>query len=414
MAYTALLILLFFIAFLTGFYKIKIFIPLLLLINVFSDMISGFVPEGAYFGLVKHLANFIIVLFFLIKKVSLSKKDRPIYLFVSYFLIMAFLSTDMISSINFIMPFLTSLLLFPLAIQILKTNPILYSVKQLFNVLLFLYPLYILLANIIGFGESYGIIFSAGFLTTSGIYPIVINILAGFHILKSRLKIRKFNIVYFLVISLNISILLLNMRRTAILVLAVGIVSFLVLERKFKLIFISLFIIVISAVFINFLFSDIMTSQIEAREHIFDSETYDQEGRYLEFLYIIDYAQRNFNLGNYLFGRDLMITESFGLKYFGRSRTIHSDWINIFYGAGLLGVFLMLNVFYSFYKNLNDYTNNSEAYYRHAGMVVLIVFGTFMVFGRLIGFYTTTASIIILFSIILNESKYRAHNLMKK
>ena len=149
---------------------------------------------------------------------------------------------------------------------------------------------------------------------------------------------------------------------------------------------IVLLFMLISALIISYpLYQDRLMGQLEKRERIESLDSYEEEGRYLETFYLIDYHKNKGDVAELLFGVNLFDTFDFGTKYFGRDRPIHSDINMIIFSTGFIGMFLFI-IFFShyFFKDNNIIPiNNKKLFYP-----LLISFLIVLVPGRFIGTLT--------------------------
>ncbi|HPM32851.1 MAG TPA: hypothetical protein PLJ60_21135, partial [Chryseolinea sp.] len=131
------------------------------------------------------------------------------------------------------------------------------------------------------------------------------------------------------------------------------------------------------------------------RERIKDLSTLDEEGRYLEGFYIMDYHTKRQSIPEVLFGVRLFDTSEFGSKYFGRDRPIHSDINMVFFSTGLVGVILFFGFYYKcfFYRNGKISKTSRKVYYP-----ILSMFLTILIPGRFIGTLTFAPFLMLLLS----------------
>jgi hypothetical protein len=376
--------------------------------NVFIDFTVGFVAEGNYYGATRHAFNFLIVLYYLNKNFRESVKfHKPVFFFILYLFLMVTMASDKLIALMDAIPYITGIAIFPLALVALRDEKAVNSLEKTLKYLLFAYPIYIILSNIYVFGSSYSSSYSVGFLTTSNIYSVSVIITLGFSYLKSKeLKNRSF--LYLLVI-INAAVLLINLRRTAILAVAIMLVINIILDKKKG--YLILMFIALSAAYlgVNTFFSDVFSDQLYARSRILDVETYQEEGRYLEFIYLEEFVESNFNSTNMLFGYDFMNSRDFGSEYFGYPRSIHSDLLNLFYGGGIVCILLLIWLLVFLWRLIRKNYRIARINVNYTAMIVLLVlFIYFMIPGRLIGNFTTTVLIFIYMAYWMSKQSFLA------
>jgi hypothetical protein len=197
-------------------------------------------------------------------------------------------------------------------------------------------------------------------------------------------------------ILINICILLINTRRTAIGMLVGALFIYTLLNRQLILKMIILVAVMVTALVVSYpLYEARLTAQLEKRERIQNLDTYEEEGRVLETFYILDYHQRYGSIRELLFGIKLFDTYDFGTRYFGRDRPIHSDINMMFFSTGLVGVLLFALFFFSqfFIKNKLIKECNKNIYYP-----LLIMFLMVLLPGRFIGTMTYAPFLMLLLS----------------
>jgi hypothetical protein len=145
------------------------------------------------------------------------------------------------------------------------------------------------------------------------------------------------------------------------------------------------------------LYEPLLMAQLEKRERIQDIGTYEEEGRFLETLYIFDHHSRNQNIAEVMFGVKLFDTYDFGSRYFGRDRPIHSDLNMIFYSTGIMGFFLfgLLFLYYFLLKNHQIEFQNKKVYYPLLMMLLIV-----LIPGRFIGTLTYAPFLMLILSAV--------------
>jgi O-antigen ligase len=248
-------------------------------------------------------------------------------------------------------------------------------------------PLYIVYANKVGIAGFYSDAFSTGFLITSRLYVIPIVVFLAIHYALSNkdksLTIKCIDISFILI---NICMLLLSTRRTTLLMLAPAIMIYTFFNRRLFFKMLILLFMLVSALVISFpLYQDRLMGQLEKRERIENLNTYEEEGRYLETFYLINYHKKKGDLAQVLFGVNLFDTYSFGTRYFGRDRPIHSDINMIIFSTGIVGMFLFILFFgHYFLKGIDKIAEENKKLFFPLLFNFLIV----LIPGRFIGTLT--------------------------
>ena len=355
---------------------------------VLYDMLDGFYEDTELYAIMRYIIPLLLILFFIIKKSALKKSDFIFLVLGLYLLLLLIFSHgDIIISSKTLLALLLALFMIPVGRYIGMHVDFLREFEGFNRFLLIILPIYIVICNIFQIGESYTDAFTSGFLVTSRMYifPIVIFLAIHYVIFNNnQSKISKVSDIVFIII--NIGIIIINTRRTAIGMLIAALLVYTVLNRKiiFKMVIFILFLI--SGLVLSYpLYVDKLTAQYERRDRIMNIDTYEEEGRYIETISIFDYHSREQKLTAILFGVKLFDTFDFGLIYFGRGRPIHSDINMIFYSTGLIGkiLFTLFFMHYFFFGNRNVIEQNRKIYYP-----ILIMFLIVLIPGRFIGTLT--------------------------
>jgi len=227
------------------------------------------------------------------------------------------------------------------------------------------------------------------------IVPIVV-FLAIHYSLTNKNKGWLFKIIDIGFILLNICILLINTRRTTFAMLAAAIIVYTMFNKRlfFKMLF--LVGVLFAAMVVSYpLYADRLNAQLEKRERIQEVDTYEDEGRVLETIYLIEYHKKKNDIGEILFGIQLFDTYDFGTRYFGRDRPIHSDINMLFFSTGIVGLILFFMFFqhYFFKRRRSITTDNKKLYYP-----LLLIFVIVLLPGRFIGTLTFAPLLMLLMS----------------
>jgi hypothetical protein len=273
--------------------------------------------------------------------------------------------------------------------------------------LLYLIPVYIFVANYLNFGNSYSESFTTGFLITSRIYIIPVIIFLGIYYLFSSERLGlTVKLLDTTSIILNIAILIINTRRTPLLMLVAALFVFAIINRK-ALIRLSLLILInFSVLAITFpLYRDILTAQIEQRSRILQTENYEEEARFMENKLLAKEFNTQQSIRMLLFGIKFFDSYDFGKKYFWAGRPIHSDISMLIFSTGLIGfilfIFLNISAFFTGWKKIAP--DGKDIFFPFLSMLLLV-----LIPGRLIGTLTFAPLLILILSASKNL-KYFSH-----
>ena len=364
------------------------------------DMFDGFYKDDQIFAAIRYIIPLALILVYLFAHGGLRKSDSIFLILLVYLgLLMIYIPGDIILSAKTTLAILITLLMIPIGREIGENRDFLQEFEKYNRYLLILIPLYIIYANIFNIGRSYAETFTTGFLVTSRMYIAPILIFLGVHYIfmnkKRGTMIKLFDIG---LILFNIALLIVITRRTSLVMIVGAFFVYMLWNRQliFKMV-ILVFCLIAALIFSYPLYEAKLAAQLEKRERIQDLETYEEEGRYLETLFILDYHEKNEDPLQLLFGVKLWDTFSFGIKYFGRDRPIHSDINMIFYSTGIFGLFLfsLFFIHYFLLGNGKITPDNRKAYYP-----LLAMFAMVLIPGRFIGTFTYAPLLMLLLSAI--------------
>ncbi|MEX2595202.1 MAG: hypothetical protein WD426_20725 [Anditalea sp.] len=173
-----------------------------------------------------------------------------------------------------------------------------------------------------------------------------------------------------------------------------------------------LFFLVLGLILSHPLYEKRLNAQLAERERIQNIGTYENEGRYLETLFLIDHLEKTQKPIQLFFGTKLFDTAYFGQKYFGRERPIHSDINMIIYSTGLIGL-LVFAIFFGHYLLLGNGKippSRKQLFYPLLAMFLLV-----LIPGRFIGIFTYGPLMMLLLSATKHSRAYRRRpKLLKK
>lgn len=369
-------------------YNSKTFIYALMTFFVLFDMFDGFYEDEKIFAALRYIIPLFFVFIFVVREAALNKSDIILFVLCIYLVVLLTYSPgDIFVSGRNVLAVLLTLVMIPVGRTIGRHVNFIHEFEGFNRFLLIILPVYIVFANIFHVGESYSEAFTTGFLITSRMYIVPIVVFLAIHYLVSNQGrswgLKGIDLVFILI---NICIMIVNTRRTAMGMLTMALLIYAILNRQLILKMIVLGLFFISALVLSYpLYKEMLMAQLEKRERIQDIDTYEEEGRYLETFYILDHHTRRQNISEVLFGVTLFDTSSFGTRYFGRDRPIHSDLNMIFYSTGIVGMFLFAILFawYFVYRNKKIEVQNKKIYYP-----LLIMFLIVLLPGRFIGTLT--------------------------
>ncbi|HUR12522.1 MAG TPA: hypothetical protein VM012_14195 [Flavitalea sp.] len=374
---------------------------------VFYDMFDGFYKDDKMYAVIRYIIPVLFIFIYFIKYDLLKKIESIFIIVIAYLLILwIFNPGDEIVTARNALAVLITYLMIPIGKHVGETLNFIRELEKYNRLLLIAIPVYIIYANIANIGGFYSDSFSTGFLITSRMYIVPIVVFLAIHYaLTNKNKGWFIKCVDLTFILINISMLLINTRRTTFGMLAAAIIIYTFFNRKLFFKMVMLVFLLASALVVSYpLYEARLTAQLEKRARIQDVDTYEEEGRYLETLYLIDYHRKKGDLRELLFGIQLFDTFDFGIRYFGRDRPIHSDINMLFFSTGIVGLFLFfrLYTYYFLAKNFLVPKHLRQLYYPMLFMFLIV-----LIPGRFIATLTYAPFLMLFLSTLKFSYAYR-------
>jgi O-antigen ligase len=370
------------------FYDQERIIHYLLVFFLLFDMVDGFYTETKIFPLIRYLLPLTIIIFYILRNKALLVSDFVFLILIFYLtLLLIFIPGDLITSAKNYASILIALLMIIVGRHEALTKSFFNKFEPFNRFMMLTLVTYLFLANIFKFGSSYTESFSTGFLFHSRMYiaPIII-FMSLYYLFNNKGNNKYFRLLDIGLVLINIIFLLINTRRTTWGMLLIGIFIYIMINREVIFKMILVVGILIFGLIVSYpLYEEVLTKQLEKRERIQDFDTYEEEGRWLETLYLIQYHKMNQNPYELLFGVKFFDTIEFTQMFFGRERSIHSDINMILYSTGILGMILFFIFYFHYFINgfwkINPTTR--QIFFPLLAMFLLVQFP-----GRFIGIFT--------------------------
>lgn len=315
--------------------------------------VNVFIPKGSIFGVILNIVMIAFLLYAIIIKGKYHKEFAGIYLYVLLLsLLILIQSSDYLYSFRNFARYLFGLLCLPVGFNILSSLKKFRDFQKTGIVIMILYIVNIIIVNLFNLGSTSGYGgdgLEIGNLFSDALYANIYVITSIFLLLllfpdKKRV---------ILILSAICAILVVvNMKRTTILVLAVGLVLYLFLyfvNNRFKSRLTLMhkkylsWLFVLALIVTPFFYGYIQIN-LALRQNSFENAREDitQEGRVAEFIYISDDILNSNNLLTILFGQETFnLVGTYAGGRFG-DRQIHGDYSALLNGAGVIGVLMWL------------------------------------------------------------------------
>jgi hypothetical protein len=145
------------------------------------------------------------------------------------------------------------------------------------------------------------------------------------------------------IVSVAIFIIILSVKRGAILALGTGILAYFLFTTKKAGTSLSLIIVGLFLFTIVLQNSELLETRINARTT--ERNDFSNENRFKETFYVLE-EMSNYNIVNVMFGNEAFNSGVILKKYFGRARQLHVDYNLLILGTGVFGFFMYFFVHY--------------------------------------------------------------------
>ena len=328
------------------FIRLAISIPV---INILLDMIMIFFPDlKSQTGLARTaFLLFIIIYFFVLYGLEKTRYNIILLFYLLFILILTLQTSDLQESlIDGFLKISMSFLMIPIGMQMGKTKNVKIT-KSLYFVI------FILIVNYI-FSQIYKIgvstyhedsFYQGGASVTA---PIIIgSILLVFFNAYNTKRLVYSKVLNLIIISIAIFIILISMKRGAILGFFVGALVYILISSKKTGTVIRLCIVALGLFMFSSEYSDTLQQRFNARST--ERNLIQNENRYKETFYVAE-EMSNSTMFNVLFGNEAFNSKYVMRKYFGRERQLHVDYNILIHGTGIIGLLFYLYLFYIYYR----------------------------------------------------------------
>jgi len=311
----------------------------------------------SYFRVGIFLALFAIILI----KYKLSSKFNVIFILLIFLLIKPFFTANPYSSFKVAISVISFVSLFVAGFIYFSKFENLSRLVKPIRISLLIYLLNSVVFTLLKIGHDYygdAIIFQ-GSMPLFSSYGIMYSIL----FLISQLdKLKKID---FILIFLNISILILLTKRTPVLLLIIGLIIILGMNRniyfKSKNIGNTMIFLLLSSLVFYYSFVE-----SASRREEFTRLKVKEAPRYLEYVILYDEIVKADNIFTAILGKDLFVEKGrYGLHQdimdvIKDQRRLHSDYAILLYGGGIIGLGLYLYIFIRLFRKYLFFTKTTK------------------------------------------------------
>ncbi len=379
-------------------------------LNVVATIFTPFFQGGTLNpGVVRGIILALFCVWFILTRAKLNTITNSTYIFLVYLLFLCFLSDSFTTSFYIYNKVFVASLFLPLSLYFISSEYKFSLFIRSCLLALLLLELNFLASNILGIGfatyQDESILFGESGVNITK-YMVIFIIIVPF-CLKYE-QSRKWRILGILLLIIGIIIVVLGMKRSAILAIASGFVLYALFtpykSRMIRIIpFVGILVILTGPYYIP-----IIKKRFESREEKV-SMTYDQlqdnedEGRLLEVQYTMDQTF-NDSFERIFIGYNLFMKKPFS----GHKRMLHIDYMNMLGGAGLIGLSIFLFIYYKLWhvaRKIKRRLRNSMMQKEiHATIIALIGVQVFMSLGGTMQGLDLRGSILLIIGALLGLS----------
>ncbi len=397
--------------------EVKIFL-IIPLINVAATIFTPYFQGGSLNpGVARGVFLTIFCLWFLFTKKHFNAFSRATYVFLFYLFILCFLSSSVLTSLYIYNKVFIASLFLPLALYFVNTQYKFLLLIRICIMVLTILEMNFLLSNVLGIGvatyRDASVVFGeAGVNITKDM--VIFIVLIPFYMKYEKYKpLRTLSII---LLVAGIIIVILGMKRSAILSISVGFLLYTIMtpykSRIIRIIPILAAFVLLSGPY----YIPIIEKRFNARQERV-SMSYDQlssnneEGRLLEVKYTLDQTFGD-TFEKIFIGYDLFLKKQFQ----GSLRMLHIDYMNMLGGAGIIGLSLFLFIYWRVWffakkiKNTGKISTTKNEIY--AVICCLIGVQAFMSFGGTMQGLDLRGSILLLLGafMALGLNEFRNEN----
>lgn len=292
---------------------------------------------------------FVLLTFFKLRK---SKLNKIAGFYVLYLFVLSLFSSDFEKSIlDGFLKVGMSVMMIPVGIKLGSYQSNLLIKPMIWVAILLILNYFLSQIFQLGISNYDADSFYSGGATASA--PVILALVVLLTLNAYNLKELPYKKIFiFGLIAIIITIILISMKRGAIVALFLGIIVYVSFSSKRKKLFAVLTFLLLLAFVVFNQFSDVFSKRLNSRTT--ERNSIENESRYMETFYVFEELE-NFNLVNLSFGKEAFNSEVPMRKYFGRARQLHVDYNIILHGTGILGLLFYFYLFKTFYNSARDY-----------------------------------------------------------
>lgn len=339
---------------------------LVLFINSIIDSVIMDYDDRTNIILFQYSLNILFLAYFFFHRGNIRRNRiySIMFIIISYFLLLSLLSSDYSLTFNYLAKFVIPFPFFIVGYSVFRTPDMFMMLYRKSLIILFYFIGYIIFCSVFSIGGSFYLkdsLIKTGYMGLQGLYiPTFILIQSVFLIYQIRKPLLKFFIIIAIISGLLIIVVIL--KRTNIILIALGLLLYLILERKIIMRFIASSILVIGITVYSLIFifdTEIFQAVYDARSYRFSEDyTLEDEGRYNEIIFIWEEMggsalELTFGTGEVFNDRPVMTKKADFIG--GGLRQAHTSYARLFWSGGIIGLVLFLFLYFKIYRQLRRY-----------------------------------------------------------
>jgi hypothetical protein len=331
-----------------------LFILIIPIINVVSSLATPFFPGILNPGIIRGILLSLFLGWYMLSKYKSSIITLPTILFSIYLFVLCWFSAEQSTSLYIYNKVVITSLMFVVGFQTFNQPDKFFWLLRVIMVSLFIMELYFLYSNFSGLGrKTYlddSVLFGESGVNLTKAMVIFLLIVPIFLRVETNQRLKVIVLVLFF---LGILIVFLGMKRSAILAMGFGFLIYVLLtpykSRLIQFLPVVLIIVLVASPF----YLPIIEKRFESRQQrvsmsykqLQESET---EGRMLEVQFTVE-ESLDAGIDRLLFGFDIFLKKDFK----GHKRMLHVDYMNMLGGAGVIGLFFFVFIYFKIFQLAN-------------------------------------------------------------
>lgn len=331
-----------------------LFVLLIPIINIFADVLTNYFESATFNpGSIRAFLLLLFISYFLLKQYIFDSLSKYIIIYLAYLFVLTFFSSDIMFSMTIFIKVSIASLLFPIGYyyfdDLAKFRKL--NISYIYAIVIIILSL--LISNYFSLGSSdysegsfyFG---SAKVNITKTLASLIICSPIMFIFIKKNINKR----ILAFILAVGVILVFIGVKRSALGALVIGILIYLIFTpRKSRLIkyltYATVFVLMTAPFYLP-----IIEQRFEARENRlqFESETLYGEGRYYEVFMVFNAMYRD-DLIHKLFGSELFNDR----KYFNVNRMLHTDYMTLLNGSGIIGLLLFMGIYWQLFREKNKY-----------------------------------------------------------